>query len=385
MSIVAYPGTTFNSIQGLTVDSSIAMQLESNDDWLAPAKVQLLDPDDGIIYHEELIDNPQPRVVGMDLVFDYAINFVIPEVPKGFYLLKISRYTVSSSSTLTIDGIAVDGYGAEDVLCVNTDTNTSWVLKDHNPNATVTWEMNFTRNTSQTAKIDGTTNKIMDGADAYFESPAFSPFNEGLPPSLDPITIIWTVADSPARKRKQLSSLYNINVSQLTAVNELKMFFDRLIEEKRLPSLEYSPADYCRWLKQGLDMFNAGGLFTTFNMTNATGPIKHWWFVCSTISALRNMYMLEGQRAFSFSGQSVTLDVDMTQYLQSLMGDLSSAWDADKLSFKTQLKQYGLSGGDGNMDYAKFQAGAVGLSMGPASNFGGFMGARNILGGLRFF
>lgn len=385
MSMVAYPGTTFNSIQSLTVDSSILPQLEASDEWLAPTKIQLVDPEEGIVYHEELLDNPQPRVVGMDMVFDYAINFVIPEVPKGFYVLKIIRYTVSSSHQLTIDGIAVDGYGAEDVLCVNTDTDVRWVLKDHNPNAIVSWEINFTRSTSQTAKISGSTDRILDGGDAYFESQLFSPINEGVPPSFDPITIIWTVQDSPARKRKQLSSLYTVNVSQLTAVNELKAFFDRLIEEKRLPSLEYSPADYCRWLKQGLDMFNAGGLFTTFTMTNAKGPIKHWWFVCSTICALRNMYMLEGQRSFSFSGQSVTLDVDMTQYIQSLMSELTSAWDADKLSFKTQLKQYGMSGGDGNMDNLRFQAGAVGLSMGPASNFGGFMGARNILGGLRFF
>lgn len=385
MSAISYPGTSYNVVHSLAIESLAVQVLERAPEWIAPAKVQLLGQEDGVIYHEFLIENPQPRIVGTKLNYDYNIDFVVPDIPKGFYSIVLTRHFVQSTLQLVVDGVSVDAYGAEDVLCLNTDSSVDFALKDHNPQASVEWALSFKRVTSDVASMVGPTTKHLDGADAYFVHTGFNPFNEGVPASLEPITIVWTVQDTPARKRKQVSSLYVINNSQLTIVNELKNFFDRLSEERRLPSLEYSLADFCRWMRQGMDMFNGGGLFTTFNMTNATGAIKYWWFTCSIICALRNMYLLEGQRSFSFSGQSVTLDVDITNYLQSVMSDLQSSWDSDKLSFKQQLKQYGLSGGDGNMDYARFQAGAVGLSLGPASNFGGFYGARNILGGMRFY
>lgn len=386
MSIVAHVGSTLNSTVTLTVEAGTYANLESmnSEEWLAPAKVQLVDSG-GVVWYEGLIDNPQPRIIGSEYLFDYELDFVIPEVAPSDYRLLVRRWTVTSSESITIEGLASDVNGAEDVLALVNDTDVKWALVDENSQATVNWSLDFVRITNDHAHVEGDTDRYVEGLSTVFVSKGFSPSLEGLKASLNPHTIIWNITDSPGRVRRQTSALYIINLNQLNAVTEFKAFFDRLHEEKRLPSLEYSLADYCRWMKRGADMFNAGGLFTDINMSNATGAIRHWWFICSIISALQNMYMLEGQRSFSFSGQSVTLDVDITNYLQSLMDGLKGDWDSEKLSFKQQLKQYGLTSGDGNMAYAKFQAGTVGLSLGPASNFGGFYGARNILGGIRFF
>ena len=390
MSIIAYVGETLQQLVTLRLGAGIAESVSASQptEWQAPAKYQLIDQS-GRVWAEGLIENPQPRVIGSDYLYDYLVDFVVPNTLPGGYELVVRRYTVTSSQAVTLEGMSRDAYGAENVLCLMNDTDVKWSLLDQNPSAEVNWSLSYRR-------VDGVDTTISHGTDLhpigtdtlYLSTFGLSPVIEGFSASLNPHTIVWDIKDSAIAvggSRKQSSSLFIVNVSILNAITELKGFFDRLNQEARLPSLEYSSADYCLWLKQGMDMFNSGGLFTNFTMTNATGAIRHWWFMCSIISALRNMYILEGQRAFSFSGQSVTLDVDMTQYIQSLLSDIQGQWDSDKLAFKQQLKQYGLVSGDGNMDNAKYQVGALGLTMNPASNFGGFWSSRNIQGPFRFY
>lgn len=390
MSLTIYVGDTLQQQVTLRVDAGIAESLSGSQptEWQAPTKYQLTDQN-GTVWIEGLLENPQPRVIGSEYLYDYLVDFVVPNTIPGTYYLNVKRYTVSSGMSVTVEGMSRDSYGAESVLCLLSDTEVKWSLLDENPNADVGWSLDYRRVDGTDVSLKHGTTKHPSGSDTlYVSSHGVSPTDEGFSPSLNPHTIIWDIKDninSPVGVRKQTSSLFIVNVSILNAITELKGFFDRLNQEARLPSLEYSSADYCLWLKQGMDMFNSGGLFTNFIMTNATGAIRHWWFICSIISALRNMYILEGQRAFSFSGQSVTLDVDMTQYIQSLLSDLQGQWDSDKLSFKQQLKQYGLVSGTGDMAYAKFQVGALGLTMNPASNFGGFWSSRNIQGPFRFY
>lgn len=390
MSNTFYVGDTLQKTVTLRLGAQLAESLSHSNpvDWQAQAKYQLIDSN-GAVWIEGLIENPTPRIIGTDYLYDYLIDFVVPNTVPGAYELVITRHTVSSSSSIDVEGMSRDAYGAESIVSMLSDTDVRWSLLDQNPNAEVSWALTYRRVDGTDQGIGGGTTKVANGSDVlYVSDSGLSPTVEGFTPSLHPHTIVWNIKDVPNSgvvTRKQTSSLFIVNLSILTAITELKSFFDRLNQEGRLPSLEYTYSDYCLWLKQGMDMFNAGGLFTNFTMINANGAIRHWWFVCSVISALRNMYSLEGQRSFNFSGQSVSLDVDITQYIDTLKSDLQGQWDSDKLSFKQQLKQYGLVSGDGNMNNAKFQAGALGLTMNPASNFGGFWSGRNIQGPFRFY
>lgn len=390
MSNTFYVGDTLQKTVTLRLGAQLAESLSHSNpvDWQAQTKYQLIDGN-GAVWAEGLVENPTPRVIGTDYLFDYLIDFVVPNTVPGIYELVITRYTVSSSTSINVEGMSRDAYGAESIVGILSDTDIRWSLLDENPNAEVNWALTYRRVDGTDQNINGGTSKVDNGSDVlYVSDSGLSPTVEGFTPSLHPHTIIWNIKDIPNSgvvTRKQTSSLFIVNLSILTAITELKSFFDRLNQEGRLPSLEYTYSDYCLWLKQGMDMFNASGLFTNFTMINANGAIRHWWFVCSVISALRNMYSLEGQRSFNFSGQSVSLDVDITQYIDTLKSDLQGQWDSEKLSFKQQLKQYGLVSGDGNMNNAKFQAGALGLTMNPASNFGGFWSGRNIQGPFRFY
>lgn len=186
-------------------------------------------------------------------------------------------------------------------------------------------------------------------------------------PSLTQYLLYWKYNDG--RDQTMPGSLWVVTPIIVQAIDELRQFLNRLHQEARMPELDYDAVDLVRWLKMGQDYFNATGLYTTFDLTAAEGAIYHWWMTSSIVMALRNQYLVEGMRSFQFSGQQVTLDIDVTQYISTIADSFQGRIDSEMQRFKQQLKNYGLSGGTGSMN-GKFQVGAVGLTMSPASNLG---------------
>jgi hypothetical protein len=126
-------------------------------------------------------------------------------------------------------------------------------------------------------------------------------------------------------------------------------------------------------LGRGRDTFNgAGGYYTTFNMTNADGQIRELWLKYTEVQLLQAQYLLEGEKAYNFSGQAITLDVDRTAYYQSLANDIKTAADADAKVVKQNLLIKGLTGGDGSLAGAgRFgSTGPIGISLSPATPYG---------------
>lgn len=204
-------------------------------------------------------------------------------------------------------------------------------------------------------------------SEGYEHSVTFDSTMQSLLPSLTPYTLVWKFVDG--RNQNMPGSFWLVTPVIVSAIDELRQFLNRVHQQSRLPELDYDAVDLVRWLKMGQDYFNGSGLYTTFSLTNPQGAIYHWWMMCSIVMALQNQYLVEGLRSFSFSGQQVTLDIDVTQYIASIKDDLKGRIDNELKGFKTQLKTYGLTGGDGNMS-GKFQVGALGLTLNPASNLG---------------
>ena len=126
-------------------------------------------------------------------------------------------------------------------------------------------------------------------------------------------------------------------------------------------------------LARGRDTFNgAGGLFTTFNMTNADAMIRELWLKYTEVQLLQAQYLLEGEKAYNFSGQAISLEVDRTQFYQSLANDIKTAADADAKVVKRNLLIKGLTGGDGSLAGAGRygSTGPIGLSISPATPYG---------------
>jgi hypothetical protein len=192
--------------------------------------------------------------------------------------------------------------------------------------------------------------------------------------SLDPYQVTWKYWNSsaPNQAYRESARLFILTPSMMNALEDCRtqvmkarttlMGFDDAI---------FDPATIVSWLRRGKDQFNAAaGVLTTFTMTDATGAIRELWLRCSEIAMLRSQSLAEGEKAFDFQGQAISLNVDKTQYYDKLADALQSAVDADLPPLKKNLKMSGVTGGTGNLNngIGGYRA-KVGIAVTPASPY----------------
>lgn len=181
-------------------------------------------------------------------------------------------------------------------------------------------------------------------------------------PSLEPLYLLNTDGGTYTDRR-----VFFITPSIIGAVKDMRSYLDRLNRQLRIDSLEHTDADYLLWLKAGMDRLNLL-LTTTFNMTLASGAIRDLWLVASQIQCLRTRYLEEGLTSFNYSGSAVQLDIDVTQYLDTLIGQLETRLDNDATKLRLTLHNRGLTSGSGKYVQQSGFAGASGVSRGPAAS-----------------
>lgn len=189
-----------------------------------------------------------------------------------------------------------------------------------------------------------------------------------------PLTMIWRYSQSqfPAMIFSEQADFWVITPAQSQAVSDVKS----MVNKARTtlygsPDLLFPAATILTWLRRGADMFNGyQGYFSNFTMTNAQGPIREYWLMCAELMALRSQYLAEGEKAFDFQGQAISLNVDRTAYLDAAANQIQQRLADELPNFKTQLINKGNTGGDGSQDPTMLQRGAmgsVGITISPAS------------------
>ncbi len=193
-------------------------------------------------------------------------------------------------------------------------------------------------------------------------------------PSLVPLGLVWRYwnAADPSTVTTERADMWIINPSIASAIQDLKA----KVNKSRTtlyghPDLLFPPETLMTWLRRGADGFNAyKGIFTSFTMVNALGPIREWWLTFAEMYALESQYLAEGEKAFDFAGAAISLTVDQTQYLETLRGVLQGRIDNEMQGIKTNLTIKGNTSGDGSADPTSLQSGAmgsVGIRITPAS------------------
>jgi len=189
-------------------------------------------------------------------------------------------------------------------------------------------------------------------------------------PGLTPYTVIWKYGEGRRQVMEQ-ASLWLVNPSLVQAQSEIRQFLLKAYADSGLdPDMEFQPESLMLCLLQGAELFNAFGYPTGFTMVNATGPLRGLWLRCATLQACRSQYLHEGMKAFNFGGQVVTLDVDRTQYWDSLASALQQDLDTAMKPFKENLVRRGILAGDGNVNANALRygaVGAIGIAITPAS------------------
>jgi len=221
-------------------------------------------------------------------------------------------------------------------------------------------------------------------ADGYEYAVGFLAQNNGIMPSLIPYNTVWNYEISGINQSES-SNLYVITPSIMQAMKDIYVIINKSRAKFGYQSV-FNETEILSYLRQGADLFN--GMFnpTVFTMTNAIGPVRHFWLQCSAIIALRSQYLMEGESAFNFSGQSVSLDIDRSQYYESLASTLESSMQEPARQLKANLAKRGQISGDGSvnpLNLAVNAIGTIGISASQVSNMRN-VGLNALLQGLRF-
>jgi hypothetical protein len=197
-----------------------------------------------------------------------------------------------------------------------------------------------------------------------------------LAPSLDPYIVSWKFSNATGPSYRDTGQLYLVNASIMRAVKSV----EGMVSKARTTLLGFADELFTvpvivTMLGRGRDAFNgSNGMLTSFTMTNADSYIREYWIRYSEVALLQAQYLLEGEKAYNFTGQAISVDVDRTQYYQSLAQEIKTAIDADVKALKQNILKKGLTSGDGSLAGlgGPGSLGPVGISISPASPFGRF-------------
>lgn len=290
------------------------------------------------------------------------------------------RSSSFSFENIKIVGLTSNPLGAEDTVeMFGEKARVSLVVKQ--PYDTVGYEVYLYNNKLVDLTLIQSPKNIADGwlYSAYIDTNSATPGANILNTTLDPYQVLWRMLNTskPSDVTRESSSLFVINAAIIAALKDMRAQVSKAWTTLYgTPDHIFSDATLMTWMRRGRDMFNsAGAMPTDFDMTNATGPVREFWLNYAELAALRAQYLAEGEKAFSFSGQAISLEVDRTQFYSQAASDIEKRLDQEVKPFKINLSKRGLTSGDGNVNGLTLAVGAtaqVGVSLNPATNFGRF-------------
>lgn len=291
------------------------------------------------------------------------------------YTLFLKDNTYYQYETLRVETNVTVPLGAADMVeLVGKKATVSIVLPKLYENCTVTIYSNNTAITEQ--KVLRDPQHVSSGwlYSACLNTSVF-------PVSLDSYDVVFEFWDKECDVNSEACKLWIINPSIRSAADDILA----KIQKARAslygaPDLIFTMPTVLTWMRRGRDLFNGWqGVFTNFTMTNAKGIIREYWLLCSEMGALEAQYMAEGEKAFDFSGAAISLNVDRTGMLQTMIDSIKGNLDQNLKPIKQVMTQKGYTSGDGSgtdgnggIATSIRALGAVGLSITPASAWGRF-------------
>lgn len=193
-------------------------------------------------------------------------------------------------------------------------------------------------------------------------------------PSVVPYVVSWKYFHSatPGSNYRETARLFLFNPSILSAIEDCRQTVNKAKATLfQFADMMFDTATLATFLRRGMDMFNgAGGIWTAFNMTNATGGVRDHWLGYSEVAMLQAQALAEGEKAFDFQGQAIQLTVDRAQYYDKMAADTLSRLEANVRPFKQNLQMKGVTEGDGNVNSITGNRAQLGISIHAASQFG---------------
>lgn len=121
---------------------------------------------------------------------------------------------------------------------------------------------------------------------------------------------------------------------------DFRMLIDKI--QKKVGHVQaYSDADLYGYLIRGVEILNSTNPITNWNLLNFPTQYGFTTYLIAAAAywGLQAQYLSEGELAFSFSGQTVTLDVDRTGFYADAMGRLKDYLDEFQTTKRNALRR----------------------------------------------
>jgi len=131
------------------------------------------------------------------------------------------------------------------------------------------------------------------------------------------------------------------SLTAMSKISDMRMYLDKVQKDIDL-YVGYRDSDLYFHLQRGLDIVNivnpiTSWTYLSFSTDGTLAPATLGWIYAACYSALNAQYLAEGDSAFSYSGQPVSLEVDRTSFIESQLGRIKEWLDND---FKTWKQHY---------------------------------------------
>ena len=160
----------------------------------------------------------------------------------------------------------------------------------------------------------------------------------------------YNYLDGVGREQTQINNIYIVNSTILSIMNDMNMYCNMLRNADVVTQLQIDESKLVHFAIQGLQKVNAtspGNFGFDFNSLALNQTFYHWVVKCAQLELLQALSLAEGMSAFEFSGMTVQLNSDRTQYLNNAIGELQNAIDNQLPRVKSQFGRAG--GGTGRM------------------------------------
>lgn len=148
------------------------------------------------------------------------------------------------------------------------------------------------------------------------------------------LQVVWTYVVNGESYTK-VNPIFLLNAPGFALIQDLRMSLDRYKFVDIDPNMQWKDYEFLHFAIKGIQRINASNPPSQFDITSLPISLTYAVQQAALVEACRAWYLAEGMRAFEFQGQDVSLNIERTQYIQTVM-DQANSWLDNNLSTTKQ-------------------------------------------------
>lgn len=138
----------------------------------------------------------------------------------------------------------------------------------------------------------------------------------------------WTWTGLTGYPETEIHPIYVLNSAAMTLINNIRRFVDKARLQDIHPHLSYTDVDLLHYALRGIAYCNGiGPSLTYWSLGGLPASLTHFIEMAGALNAVQSQYLAEGSSTFDFQGLGVQLNVDRTQFLDNIAGQLNAFLD----------------------------------------------------------